>query len=166
MKSVYYFCQSGVKKLIVDLYRLPQAELDIEVAVVKNDFKYWISTKFELLPEQNAYLQFLDPKSTAFAAEAVSNAIANRRPIIFNKDQVHPAGLGEIFKILTITSSLSIGKIGQENHLSGALFINISSILVSLPLVRPANQEKAGYRIADVLRETRNNDKFKFIKSR
>lgn len=87
------FTKEGAAKVLANLYQLSQDELEKEAVALREDFKRWLSTKFEMNTHQTAYLEKLNPKAGEFYGQMGSFALQHRLPITLDiaaKDEDTP----------------------------------------------------------------------------
>lgn len=80
------FTQAGVDQLLEDLYSLPSGELKDQSILVHYDFKNWVFDRFDFTSSQIDFLYGLPEESISFMATNASFAIANKLPIILEKE--------------------------------------------------------------------------------
>jgi hypothetical protein len=80
------FTQEGVNQLLQDLYSLPASELKDQSILVHYDFKNWVIDRFDFTSDQINFLYGLPEESVSFMASNASFAIANKLPIVLEKD--------------------------------------------------------------------------------
>ena len=80
------FDQTGMQQLLAELYALPPAELQTESQNLLADPKTWIQTRFDLDPQQQAFLDQMPVATLAFLGDQGSFAIAHRLPVTLSKE--------------------------------------------------------------------------------
>lgn len=86
------FTQAGVDQLLEDLYSLPASELKDQSILVHYDFKNWVFDRFDFTSAQIDFFYGLPEESISFMATNASFAIANKLPIVLEKEGT-PIGL-------------------------------------------------------------------------
>lgn len=80
------FTQAGVDQLLEDLYSLPASELKNQSILVHYDFKNWVFDRFDFTSAQIDFLYALPEESISFMATNASFVIANKLPIVLEKE--------------------------------------------------------------------------------
>jgi len=78
---------AGITKLMNELQRMPQFELEAEANKLHTNFKSWMTSNFELNAKQNNFLNRIDETTTNLIAHACSFALANKLPIYLEKGE-------------------------------------------------------------------------------
>lgn len=94
----FKFTPEGVEALCLQLYRLSDAELAIETAALQNNFQKWMTDHFLLSPDQQVYLQQINPDVVRFIAVNSSFAFKNRLPVLLVKPAMKGARDSKITK--------------------------------------------------------------------
>lgn len=81
----------GVSQKTTELYALPEAALQAQVALIQLDLLTWMDDNFELTDQQYDYLDALAPDFKAAFTGQIARTVANRWPVIYL-----PAPLQEI----------------------------------------------------------------------
>lgn len=79
------FDETGLQQLLTELYALPDFELSEQAFAFRNHTKLWINGKFDLDPQQLAFLQEMSPAAINFLAQQGGFAIENRLPVTLVK---------------------------------------------------------------------------------
>ncbi len=75
------FTNAGLQLLLLQLFSLPDAQLQEEAEAVNDDFSEWLKANFFFSSEQEDFLDAMNPDFLADAASQSSYFIANRLPI-------------------------------------------------------------------------------------
>jgi hypothetical protein len=76
------FTPAGVQQMQADLYLLSDADLQVEAALIRSDFRQWVADKFILDASQETYLANLQDEFVAIAAGQTGTAVTYRLGII------------------------------------------------------------------------------------
>lgn len=80
------FTPAGFRALQVQLYQLDDTLLQLEADAIAQHFEQWFFNHFDVSLNQLAFLNEIEPKALSFTAQQTSFAVANRLPVILEKE--------------------------------------------------------------------------------
>ena len=89
---------AGVQAKQNELYALSSTDLANQAALIRDDFKSWLSTNFSLTQTQAAFLNTIPQTWMRPAADDTANAIVNKFPITLNANTPPPSYISKMVK--------------------------------------------------------------------